>query len=120
MLFEKHTGFLRGRKRKPQLQKQLHVHPYYLLIYLFIKDRKSTRLNSSHGYISYAVFCLKKKKPRYAVRARPGELDVLLEATAPRRGHREDVSESYRSRRRRARHAHAPPRYVQAAGRASH
>src|SRR2546429_7031947 len=26
-----------------------------------IKDRKSTRLNSSHGYISYAVFCLKKK-----------------------------------------------------------
>src|SRR5687768_17714490 len=30
----------------------------YLNIYL---DRKSTRLNSSHGYISYAVFCLKKK-----------------------------------------------------------
>src|SRR2546429_2918056 len=27
-------------------------------------DRKSTRLNSSHGYISYAVFCLKKKKTR--------------------------------------------------------
>src|SRR2546422_3251094 len=27
-------------------------------------DRKSTRLNSSHGYISYAVFCLKKKKSR--------------------------------------------------------
>src|SRR2546429_7881197 len=28
----------------------------------FTRDRKSTRLNSSHGYISYAVFCLKKKK----------------------------------------------------------
>src|SRR5712675_3513898 len=28
-------------------------------------DRKSTRLNSSHGYISYAVFCLKKKKKQY-------------------------------------------------------
>src|SRR2546429_6250282 len=28
---------------------------------LIILDRKSTRLNSSHGYISYAVFCLKKK-----------------------------------------------------------
>src|SRR3989449_8390351 len=28
----------------------------------FQRDRKSTRLNSSHGYISYAVFCLKKKK----------------------------------------------------------
>src|SRR5687768_17722027 len=27
-------------------------------------DRKSTRLNSSHGYISYAVFCLKKKSMR--------------------------------------------------------
>src|SRR3989449_1682995 len=27
-----------------------------------LRDRKSTRLNSSHGYISYAVFCLKKKK----------------------------------------------------------
>src|SRR2546422_7921469 len=27
-----------------------------------VSDRKSTRLNSSHGYISYAVFCLKKKK----------------------------------------------------------
>src|SRR5687768_18361226 len=28
----------------------------------FLRDRKSTRLNSIHGYISYAVFCLKKKK----------------------------------------------------------
>src|SRR2546422_7096760 len=30
-------------------------------------DRKSTRLNSSHGYISYAVFCLKKKKATQAL-----------------------------------------------------
>src|SRR2546429_4087930 len=29
------------------------------------RDRKSTRLNSSHGYISYAVFCLKKKKESF-------------------------------------------------------
>src|SRR5256884_2681487 len=29
--------------------------------YASLRDRKSTRLNSSHGYISYAVFCLKKK-----------------------------------------------------------
>src|SRR2546422_5610724 len=29
------------------------------------EDRKSTRLNSSHGYISYAVFCLKKKNNKY-------------------------------------------------------
>src|SRR2546429_6922531 len=32
---------------------------------LELGDRKSTRLNSSHGYISYAVFCLKKKKKIY-------------------------------------------------------
>src|SRR5256884_4559566 len=32
------------------------------------RDRKSTRLNSSHGYISYAVFCLKKKKNNFAKR----------------------------------------------------
>src|SRR5690606_40619534 len=39
----------RGRRRQPQHQGQ---------------DRKSTRLNSSHVKISYAVFCLKKKKKR--------------------------------------------------------
>src|SRR2546429_5788540 len=33
------------------------------------RDRKSTRLNSSHGYISYAVFCLKKKKRHNALLA---------------------------------------------------
>src|SRR2546422_4327504 len=32
-----------------------------------MRDRKSTRLNSSHGYISYAVFCLKKKKKQLGV-----------------------------------------------------
>src|SRR2546422_1318613 len=37
------------------------------------RDRKSTRLNSSHGYISYAVFCLKKKKKR---RSKPRILSV--------------------------------------------
>src|SRR2546427_9393187 len=39
-------------------------------------DRKSTRLNSSHSQISYAVFCLKKKKDSVAV------LHVYLESTA--------------------------------------
>src|SRR2546422_3215278 len=33
-----------------------------------VQDRKSTRLNSSHGYISYAVFCLKKKKEERVTR----------------------------------------------------
>src|SRR2546429_4262640 len=55
------------------------------------RDRKSTRLNSSHGYISYAVFCLKKKKKkthtmRYVVRylheGNVYHLDLLVMATA--------------------------------------
>src|SRR2546429_4913918 len=35
------------------------------------RDRKSTRLNSSHGYISYAVFCLKKKKQQITSATEP-------------------------------------------------
>src|SRR2546422_1860646 len=42
------------------------------------RDRKSTRLNSSHGYISYAVFCLKKKKQK-----------------SGRHEHRESIGENY-------------------------
>src|SRR2546422_6123441 len=43
-------------------------------------DRKSTRLNSSHGYISYAVFCLKKKKNlRTKVRTDMHSTDVISE-----------------------------------------
>src|SRR2546429_6945140 len=38
------------------------------------QDRKSTRLNSSHGYISYAVFCLKKKKTN--IQRSPGLLYI--------------------------------------------
>src|SRR5687768_18368535 len=69
-----------GNKQEPVLTRQVHFvpsnpafrHPRaaghhilrsdaVLLIHKFsIVDRKSTRLNSSHGYISYAVFCLKK------------------------------------------------------------
>src|ERR1041385_9426560 len=36
--------------------------PALVAVALLTQDRKSTRLNSSHGYISYAVFCLKKQK----------------------------------------------------------
>src|SRR5256884_6526320 len=39
-----------------------HFQPAAQGAILPVGDRKSTRLNSSHGYISYAVFCLKKKK----------------------------------------------------------
>src|SRR2546422_6705953 len=44
-------------------------------------DRKSTRLNSSHGYISYAVFCLKKKKSRAAYVTRIPDRDMSLRAS---------------------------------------
>ena len=41
------------------------IHAYVVVVDMYVVvvdiDRKSTRLNSSHGYISYAVFCLKKK-----------------------------------------------------------
>src|SRR3989449_4548290 len=41
-------------------------------------DRKSTRLNSSHGYISYAVFCLKKKKNKVIRnKSRHGKLNCV-------------------------------------------
>src|SRR2546422_5599150 len=40
------------------------ITPRHLLRREHNGDRKSTRLNSSHGYISYAVFCLKKKKKK--------------------------------------------------------
>src|SRR2546422_8047288 len=46
-------------------------------------DRKSTRLNSSHGYISYAVFCLKKKKKTHPQSPR----DQLRDPRSPRRAH---------------------------------
>src|SRR2546429_1225435 len=39
-------------------------------------DRKSTRLNSSHGYISYAVFCLKKKQHNTPWRLLPKPLSI--------------------------------------------
>src|SRR2546429_4816837 len=40
-------------------------------------DRKSTRLNSSHGYISYAVFCLKKKKNKSLTRGNQQRKSVV-------------------------------------------
>src|SRR2546422_5244656 len=49
---------LRAREFAPRSRKPLEDFVF--------SDRKSTRLNSSHGYISYAVFCLKKKKKKYS------------------------------------------------------
>src|SRR5256885_12905933 len=53
----------------PQVNRQLilRTRPNGLLQPVQARDRKSTRLNSSHLVISYAVFCLKKKKNQYLI-----------------------------------------------------
>src|SRR2546422_2200986 len=73
-----YTTLFRSRRWCTRLRGQLEAGRHYAdhLIRLLVDadrgpddvwiDRKSTRLNSSHGYISYAVFCLKKKMLRKA------------------------------------------------------
>src|SRR2546429_5706656 len=51
-----------------------------------LRDRKSTRLNSSHGYISYAVFCLKKKNA-YCMSLTGCSADLCSEQHPPLRYH---------------------------------
>src|SRR2546429_3353418 len=61
-LFHSHSG-LRWDLHQCALQRE-HEFRFCTAnrsVHGFLIDRKSTRLNSSHGYISYAVFCLKKK-----------------------------------------------------------
>src|SRR6266704_4131632 len=53
-----YTTLFRSRARR----RGLGSHPGVPATHLGLRDRKSTRLNSSHVSISYAVFCLKKKK----------------------------------------------------------
>src|SRR2546422_6975323 len=67
-----HVGFFRASQRayfpflkhaiQLDLHRRGHVADFVHEERAAMGDRKSTRLNSSHGYISYAVFCLKKKK----------------------------------------------------------
>src|SRR2546429_5864342 len=69
------TAWVNGRSR---YVKQLYLGKAEDIGKLFEEatapDRKSTRLNSSHGYISYAVFCLKKNHARRALLHRRGHL----------------------------------------------
>src|SRR3712207_8300795 len=67
------SGILNGSASAIQLRARMKVHqtipsdgllPAHIVVVEFGKDRKSTRLNSSHANISYAVFCLKKKKTK--------------------------------------------------------
>src|ERR1041385_9280359 len=62
-----------GLPTRPKLKNTAHIPP----------DRKSTRLNSSHGYISYAGFCLKKKK-RCALTAASPRTSSSAPQSAPR------------------------------------
>src|SRR5688572_30866742 len=54
--------FLRQRTARPAALIGAGLVPLSWLFVVDASDRKSTRLNSSHSQISYAVFCLKKKK----------------------------------------------------------
>src|SRR5256885_11155952 len=73
-LFRSYAPLLAALERAPHMRVALH-HTGALLEWIererpdyFAGDRKSTRLNSSHLVISYAVFCLKKKKSSSACR----------------------------------------------------
>src|SRR5438034_3864085 len=61
----------RGSVQRNRLERKLPTHAFcaagQCICDLRRKDRKSTRLNSSHTVISYAVFCLKKKKRRKTI-----------------------------------------------------
>src|SRR2546429_1665213 len=60
-----HTGLDEGAAKPLPTQHEHHGFMQEGMHHAVAKgDRKSTRLNSSHGYISYAVFCLKKKKEK--------------------------------------------------------
>src|SRR2546430_3242238 len=60
---------LKSLLKNPQKLQQAES-PVYGSFWGFLsKDRKSTRLNSSHSQISYAVFCLKKKSARVGTRS---------------------------------------------------
>src|SRR2546422_5693904 len=65
----------RMARRRAQMDARVVAVPQYRIAHRDVvgvrrADRKSTRLNSSHGYISYAVFCLKKKKREKEVLSR--------------------------------------------------
>src|SRR2546421_8797624 len=79
-----YTTLFRSQTRERRLELVRHEREEVLLLLQHPRlDRKSTRLNSSHDQISYAVFCLKKKKvdgaqPDALDEQRPGGRCVLL------------------------------------------
>src|SRR2546429_5500060 len=74
----------RARRRRPSRRSER-----------WLGDRKSTRLNSSHGYISYAVFCLKKKKQNHRLYLLSSYPPVLLTDVLPYLQLAEDARATY-------------------------
>src|SRR2546427_5992772 len=72
-----YTTLFRSHRRGQRLVQGVRRQDGHRLVEVLLRrrrDRKSTRLNSSHSQISYAVFCLKKKKKhdiKYAAQKRP-------------------------------------------------
>src|SRR2546430_8754459 len=62
LLEEPQSAFYAWIERHPDWRERVHAGDLILVVDIG-GDRKSTRLNSSHSQISYAVFCFKKKKP---------------------------------------------------------
>src|SRR2546427_6147331 len=63
-------GIRRGRRARARARRALCDPAHHA-------DRKSTRLNSSHSQISYAVFCLKKKKKKQRIKSSSAEIDAM-------------------------------------------
>src|SRR5207248_8441177 len=82
-----YTTLFRSAFHLPWKPDLVHVHDWQAaLAALFIQDRKSTRLNSSHRTISYAVFCLKKKMPPESLplqSQRPQVMSIVTNSSAP-------------------------------------
>src|SRR5260221_9557921 len=83
-------------KENPEIR-QFISHPLHARREHFLGDRKSTRLNSSHTVISYAVFCLKKKK-KVSIRStkRTGSSHRRTPATDEPRHRRHEFASSKR------------------------
>src|SRR5256886_9363108 len=83
-----HADALSGRRVRPHLPRLLRddrASPHHAPRREHVRgvggDRKSTRLNSSHSQISYAVFCLKKKKQKYQSHRSPSHCAFSLRTT---------------------------------------
>src|SRR5258707_5379377 len=89
-----YTTLFRSHELATRYAGQLHTGPVAATFALFVNtDRKSTRLNSSHANISYAVFCLKKKKQKQTRLYLPyviknSRLQCVAGVSTLRRGHR--------------------------------